>query len=72
MRMSLKAQKIVTLTMFLMGVALILYPLLNGAQLSRSGMSDELLAKPTASPEDHPLFTEEAPASESESLDLEN
>lgn len=66
MQMSLRFQKMVTISMFIVGIALILYPLFKGQQIENN--SDSLLAKPTSGPEDHPAFNREVTTSESETL----
>ena len=70
MQMSLRFQKMVTISMFVVGIALILYPLFRGQQLDNG--SDTLLAKPTSSPEDHPSYNREVITSETETLEPAN
>ena len=62
--------KIMALTIFVAGLALIVYPLLKGHSIEVG--SDNLLAKPTTNPEDHPLFNREVPASETDKLEPAN
>ena len=70
MQMSLKVQKFMALAIFGAGLALIVYPLLKGHGIENG--SNSLLAKPTASPEDHPSFNKEVLTSEIDKLEPAN
>jgi len=61
--LSLRAQKVLVLSAFALGILTILYPVFQG-QLALSPSSDTLLAKPVEANSGHPLLTNQSAKAE--------